>query len=165
MRVVEDSRWSIGVIGITNRLRPRRVIAPEGGNGIVGVDLVLVCTREWVWIGRVGGELTTFNELLCAGAEVKTKLNHGKAETDARTVLGSVGSMEDVCEEEADELERERHDHVPEETKEVSRGHTVDQDLVAAERRGERPEWRVVGRQHNSSVPISRHSITNRIMV
>jgi len=111
MRVVEDSRWSIGMVGITNRLRPRRVITPESGNGIIGINLVLVRTGEWIGVGRVGRELTTFNELLGTGTEVETKLNHGETQTDTRTVFGSVGSMEDVCEEEADELEGERHNH------------------------------------------------------
>jgi hypothetical protein len=48
---------------------------------------------------------------------------------------------------------------VPEETKEVSRRHTVYQDLIAAERRGERAEGRVVGWQNDSRVPVRRDGV------
>jgi hypothetical protein len=48
---------------------------------------------------------------------------------------------------------------VPEETKEVSRRHTVNQDLIAAERRGEGTEWRVIGWQDDSGVPVGRNGV------
>lgn len=52
-----------------------------------------------------------------------------------------MGGVEDVGEQEADELERERDEQVPGEAKEVSDRETVEEEIVAGSREGSEGTW------------------------
>ena len=65
------------------------------------------------------------------GAETETELYECDTETSAGSILCSVGSVEQIGEEETDELEGHGDHSVPEETEEGADGKTFDEDFIA----------------------------------
>jgi hypothetical protein len=65
------------------------------------------------------------------GAETETELYKCDTETSAGSILCSVGSVEQIGEEETDELEGHGDHSVPEETEEGADGKTFDEDFIA----------------------------------
>lgn len=55
--------------------------------------------------------MTSLDEVFCSSTKCEPELDKRAAEADSRTVLGRMGGVEDIGEEEADELKGERDDH------------------------------------------------------
>ena len=64
-------------------------------------------------------------------------LDEGDAEAGAGAVFGRVGGVQEVCEEEADELEGHGDHGVPDEAEDGADGEAFDEDFVAVGARGE----------------------------
>ena len=94
---------------------------------------------------RVGVVVAAAGGVEGCGAEAEAELDEGDAEACARAVLRSVGGVQEVGEEEADELEGHGDDGVPDEAEEGAHRQALDEDFVAkhaGRQDGGLPIWR-----------------------
>lgn len=91
--------------------------------------------------------------LLCSGVGIESELDKGETETDSGAIFCSVGCVEQICEEEANKLEKIRDEDVEDKDKDGTGGQIVDEDA-----------GRVCGGVHDC-LPVRRDGICVGILI